>query len=35
VVKGDRDRLIPFIEPVIRAVDIPGRSIRVEWGADY
>ena len=35
VVKGDRERLIPFIEQVIREVDLPGRSIRVEWGADY
>ena len=35
VVKGDRERLIPFIEQVIREVDIAGRSIRVEWGADY
>jgi 16S rRNA processing protein RimM len=35
VVKGDRERLIPFIEQVIREVDIPGRSIRVDWGADY
>lgn len=35
VVEGDRERLIPFIEQVIREVDIPGRSIRVEWGADY
>ena len=35
VVNGDRERLIPFIEQVIREVDMPGRSIRVEWGADY
>ena len=35
VVNGDRERLIPFIEQVIREVDLAGRLIRVEWGADY
>jgi len=35
VVEGDRERLIPFIEQVVRAVDLAGRVIRVDWGADY
>ena len=35
VVKGEKERLIPFIEQVIREVDMAGRVIRVDWGADY
>lgn len=35
VVKGDRERLIPFIEDVVRQVDIAAGVIRVEWQADY
>ena len=35
VVEGDRERLIPFTEQVIRRVDLPERVIRVDWGADY
>jgi len=35
VVEGDRERLIPFTEQVIRKVDLAGRVIRVDWGADY
>lgn len=35
VVQGSRERLIPFIEQVVRAVDLAGRVIRVDWGADY
>jgi 16S rRNA processing protein RimM len=35
VVEGDRERLIPFTEHVIRNVDLPGRMIRVDWGTDY
>ena len=35
VVKGEKERLIPFIEHVIREVDMAGRVIRVDWGADY
>jgi 16S rRNA processing protein RimM len=34
-VEGDRERLIPFTEEVIRNVDLPGGVIRVDWGADY
>lgn len=29
------ERLIPFVEPVIQAVSVPLREIRVEWGLDY
>lgn len=30
-----RERLIPFIEPVVKKVDLAGRAITVDWGADY
>jgi len=35
VVAGERERLLPFIEPVIREVDVAGGTITVDWGADY
>jgi len=35
VVAGERERLIPFIEDVIRDVDVTAGTMRVEWGADY
>lgn len=35
VVRGDRERLVPFIADVIREVDTPAGVVRVEWGADY
>lgn len=35
VVQGERERLIPFIRQVILDVDLKGRAIKVEWGADY
>jgi 16S rRNA processing protein RimM len=35
VLKGDRERLIPFIADVVREVDIAGDAIRVDWPADY
>ena len=35
VVRGERERLIPFIASVIREVDAAGGVLRVEWGADY
>ncbi len=35
VVEGDRERLIPFTEQVVKQVDIEARSIRVDWGSDY
>jgi 16S rRNA processing protein RimM len=35
VVDGDRERLIPFTEQVVKQVDLTGRRIRVDWGSDY
>jgi 16S rRNA processing protein RimM len=35
VVEGERERLIPFTEQVVKQVDMAGRVIRVEWGSDY
>jgi len=35
VVEGDRERLIPFIEEVVREVDLGGGLIRVDWGPDF
>ena len=32
---GERERLIPFLEHVVREVDLQGRVIRVDWGSDY
>lgn len=32
---GERERLIPFIADVIKAVDLAAGVIRVDWGADY
>jgi 16S rRNA processing protein RimM len=30
-----RERLLPFVEAVIRDVDVPGRCIRVDWEVDW
>jgi 16S rRNA processing protein RimM len=35
VVQGERERLIPFTEQVVKQVDMAGRVIRVDWGVDY
>lgn len=35
VVQGERERLIPFTEQVVKHVDMIGRVIRVDWGVDY
>ncbi|HKY92810.1 MAG TPA: ribosome maturation factor RimM [Nevskiaceae bacterium] len=37
VVKQDRvQRLIPFVQgPIVKSVDLPGRSIVVDWQPDY
>jgi|SRR5262245_9377316 len=32
---GRNERLVPFVEPVIRAVNMARRRIEVEWGADW
>jgi 16S rRNA processing protein RimM len=34
-VSGDRTRLIPWVAAVVREVDLPGKQVRVEWGADW
>jgi 16S rRNA processing protein RimM len=35
VVEGTRERLIPFIESVVREVDPAKGVIRVDWDAEY
>jgi 16S rRNA processing protein RimM len=40
VVEEDREgkggeRLLPFVEAVVREVDVPGRRIRVDWKLDW
>ena len=35
VVKGDRQRMIPFIDGVIIAVDLPQGTITVDWDKDF
>ena len=34
-VAGDRTRLIPWVAAVVKGVDLPGKRVRVEWGADW
>jgi 16S rRNA processing protein RimM len=33
--EGRRERLLPFVATVIRAVDLPARRIEVDWGLDW
>ncbi|MGQ0749924.1 MAG: ribosome maturation factor RimM [Betaproteobacteria bacterium] len=35
VVEGERERLIPFIEGVVREVDLAAGVMRLDWRADY
>lgn len=36
VVKGDRERLVPFlVEQVVKAVDLDAGSIEVDWDPDF
>ena len=35
VVEGERERLIPFIEEVVREVDLAAGVMRLDWRADY
>ena len=35
VVRGDRERLIPFVEPVLREVDLQSARLVVDWGLDF
>jgi 16S rRNA processing protein RimM len=35
VVQGDDERLIPFVAAYVDTVDLPARSITVDWGLDF
>lgn len=35
VVKGERERLIPYIGTVVQAIDLDAGVIRVDWDADF
>ncbi len=35
VADGERERLLPFVEHVVRKVDVPGGLIRADWGLDW
>jgi 16S rRNA processing protein RimM len=35
VVKGDRERLIPFVDAYVTRVDMPGKRIEVDWELDW
>ncbi len=35
VAEGERERLLPFVEHVVRKVDVPGGVIRADWGLDW
>ncbi len=35
VVDGETERLLPFVEQVVRRVDLAESRIRVEWGRDW
>ncbi len=35
VVRGERERLIPFIGPVVLEVSLAHGTLRVDWDADY
>jgi len=35
VIRGERERLIPFIADVVKKVDLAAGMITVDWGADY
>lgn len=35
VVEGDRERLIPFIDQVVKEVDLPGKRMVVDWDPEF
>lgn len=35
IVQGERQRLIPFIDQVVREVDLAGGEMLVDWDADF
>jgi 16S rRNA processing protein RimM len=32
---GETERLLPFVETVVKSVDLAGGRVRVEWGKDW
>lgn len=32
---GEHERLLPFVEQVVKTVDVPGGTIRVDWDGDW
>jgi 16S rRNA processing protein RimM len=34
-VAGERTRLIPWVAAVVKKVDLPGKHVEVEWGAEW
>jgi 16S rRNA processing protein RimM len=35
VVRGERERLIPFVSAVVESVDLARGEVAVDWGADW
>ena len=35
VVKGERERLLPYIDQVVHEVDLAGRVMRVDWDPEF
>ena len=35
VVRGERERLIPFIAPVVERVDVQNSRLVVDWDSDF
>jgi len=35
VVDGERERLLPFVEHVVKKIDVAGGIIRADWGCDW
>jgi 16S rRNA processing protein RimM len=35
VVRGERERLIPFVGAVVESVDLARGEVAVDWGADW
>ncbi len=35
VVSGERERMIPFVSPIVKEVSLEERRVIVEWGADF
>ncbi|HQR03704.1 MAG: ribosome maturation factor RimM [Proteobacteria bacterium] len=35
VQEGETERLLPFVDAVVKEVDVPGGTIRVDWARDW